>query len=202
MFYKQFDIQLKNRASLSSLTGEFSVTHLAGFQEVKANIGVPGYWIQAVLTEVLVDIFWCRLGQETVYTLPNGKRSEKTVSEKNNWKLLTLLSKGHIPFCSKRSTYPVRTSRGGNDVWNHTRAHFLVKHLEIKACVWREGMCVRVFGKQGKLQRVRIIISTPSPLSQHLKRGFSLSPAPHHPARVHGCQETTSDTGAHGPERL
>lgn len=63
-------------------------------------------------------------------------------------------------------------------------------------------MCVRVFGKQGELQRVRIIISTPSPLSQHLKRGFSLSPAPHHPARIHGCQETSSDTGAHGPERL
>lgn len=117
MFYKKFDFQLKNRASLTCLTGQFSGTHLAGFQEVKANIGVPGYWIQTVLTEVLVDIFWCRLRQETVYTLPNGKRSEETsVSEKKNWKLLALLSKGHIPFCSKRSTYPVRTSRGGNDV--------------------------------------------------------------------------------------
>lgn len=112
MFYKQFIFQLKNRASLSSLTGQFSGTHLAGFHEVKANIGVPGYWIQTVLTEVLVDIFWCRLGQETVYTLPNGKRMKK----KKTWKLVALLSTGHIPFYSKRSTYPVRTSRGGNDV--------------------------------------------------------------------------------------
>lgn len=63
-------------------------------------------------------------------------------------------------------------------------------------------MCVRVFGKQGALQSVPITVSTLSPLSQHLKGGFSLSPAPHHPARVHGCQETSSDTGAHGPERL
>lgn len=63
-------------------------------------------------------------------------------------------------------------------------------------------MCVRVFGEQGALQSVPIIVSTPSPLSQHLERGFTLSPAPHHPARVHGCQETSSDTGAHGPERL
>ncbi|TNN49556.1 hypothetical protein EYF80_040231 [Liparis tanakae] len=39
-------------------------------------------------------------------------------------------------------------------------------------------------------------------LGQHLKRGFSLSPAPHHPARVHGCQEAAGDAGAHGPEGL
>lgn len=71
-----------------------------------------------------------------------------------------------------------------------------------RACLKKENVCVRVFGKQGALQSVTITVSTPSPLSQHLKRCFSLSPAPHHPARVHGCQETSSDTGAHGPERL
>lgn len=45
-------------------------------------------------------------------------------------------------------------------------------------------------------------VSTPSPLSQHLKRGFSLSPALHHPAWVHGCQETSGNASAHGPEGL
>lgn len=59
-------------------------THLAGFQEVKANVGVPGYRIQAVLAEVLVDIFRCRLGQEAVYALPNKKRGEATVSQRKN----------------------------------------------------------------------------------------------------------------------
>lgn len=92
-FYKQFDFQLKDRTSLSNLAGLFSRTHLAGFQEVKANVGVPGYGIQAVLTEVLVDVFWCRLGQEAVYTLPNRKRREEEKnSEKINLKMLTLLS--------------------------------------------------------------------------------------------------------------
>lgn len=55
---------------------QFSHTHLAGLQEVKANVGVTGYRVQAVLAEVLVDVFWCRLGQEAVYTLPKRKRKE------------------------------------------------------------------------------------------------------------------------------
>lgn len=59
----------------------FSHTHLAGFQEVKANVGVTGHRVQAILAEVLVDVFWCRLGQEAVYTLPKRKRRKETVSE-------------------------------------------------------------------------------------------------------------------------
>lgn len=58
-------------------------THLAGFQEVKADVGVTGYRVQAVLAEVLVDIFWGCLGQETIYTLPKKKR--KTVRKTGNF---------------------------------------------------------------------------------------------------------------------
>lgn len=38
-------------------------THLAGFEEVKANVGVTCGRIHAVLAEVLTDVFWCGLGQ-------------------------------------------------------------------------------------------------------------------------------------------
>lgn len=110
----------RGNASTCTCKVRFSPTHLAGFQEVKANVGVTGHGVQAVLAEVLVDVFWCRLGQEAVYTLPKRKRSSKKKKKHNclrkNCKLLTLLSNGHIPFCSNRSTYPVTTSRGGNDV--------------------------------------------------------------------------------------
>ena len=49
-------------------------SHLAGFEEVKANVGVTCGRIQAVLTEVLTDILWCGLGQKAVYTLPEAKK--------------------------------------------------------------------------------------------------------------------------------
>ena len=45
-------------------------------------------------------------------------------------------------------------------------------------------------------------VSTPLPLSENFKWSFSLSPALHHPAGVHGCQESSGDTSAHGPEGL
>lgn len=63
------------------------------------------------------------------------------------------------------------------------------------------AVCARVSECECK-RKVSVGVCAPSPLSQHLKRGFSLSPAPHHPARVHGCQETSGDAGAHGPEGL
>lgn len=49
-------------------------THLAGFEEVKADVGITRGGIHAVLTEVLVDVFRRGLGQETIYALPKGKR--------------------------------------------------------------------------------------------------------------------------------
>lgn len=41
----------------------FPYTHLAGLEEVKADVGVTCGWIHAVLTEVLTDVFWRGLGQ-------------------------------------------------------------------------------------------------------------------------------------------
>lgn len=64
--------------STSTFKVRWSHTHLAGFQEVKANVGVTGHGVYAVLAEVLVDVFWCRLGQEAVYTFPKRKTSKET----------------------------------------------------------------------------------------------------------------------------
>lgn len=47
-----------------------SHTHLAGLEEVKANVGVTCGRIHTVLTEVFTDVFWGGLRQQTVYTLP------------------------------------------------------------------------------------------------------------------------------------
>lgn len=43
--------------------------------------------------------------------------------------------------------YPISTCRGGTDAPNHQQAHFPVKHLEIKGCVWREStyVCLCVY---------------------------------------------------------
>ena len=51
-------------------TGSYS--HLAGLEEVKADVGVPCGRIHTVVIEVLADVFWSGLGQETVNTLPIG----------------------------------------------------------------------------------------------------------------------------------
>ena len=40
-----------------------SHSHLAGLEEVKANVWVTCGRIHTVMTEVLTDIFWCSLGQ-------------------------------------------------------------------------------------------------------------------------------------------
>lgn len=58
---------------------DYHLTHLAGFQEVNDNVWVTCGGIQAVMTEVLVDVFRCRLGQETVYTLPKTKSRKLNV---------------------------------------------------------------------------------------------------------------------------
>ena len=99
--------------------------------------------------------------------------------------------------------YPISTSRGGTDAPKHQQAHFLVKHLRDKrVCLKREYVCVCVCVCVCVRACVCIGVSTPSPLSQHFKRRFSLSPTLHHPGRVHGCQETSGDASAHGPEGL
>lgn len=53
-----------------------SHTDLAGLEEVKANVGVTCGRIHTVLTEVFTDVFWCGLGQQTVYTLPEEKKKK------------------------------------------------------------------------------------------------------------------------------
>lgn len=44
--------------------------HLAGFEEVKANVGVARGGIHAVVAEVLADVFRRGLGQQPVNALP------------------------------------------------------------------------------------------------------------------------------------
>lgn len=56
------------------MAAEICCTNLAWLEEVKANVGVTCGWIHAVMTEVLTDVFWRGLGQDTVYTFPKAKR--------------------------------------------------------------------------------------------------------------------------------
>lgn len=51
-----------------------SHTHLAGLEEVKANVGVTRGGIHTVLTEVFADIFWSGLGQQTVNAFPKPEK--------------------------------------------------------------------------------------------------------------------------------
>lgn len=48
--------------------------HLAGFEEVQANVGVACGGIKAELAEVLADVFRRGLRQQTVNTLPETEQ--------------------------------------------------------------------------------------------------------------------------------
>lgn len=50
-------------------------THLVGSHLVKADVGVPCSWVNAVLAKVLTHIFWCRLWQQSIDTFPETQGS-------------------------------------------------------------------------------------------------------------------------------
>lgn len=50
-------------------------THLVGSHLVKADVGVPCSWVNAVLAKVLTHILWCRLWQQSIDTFPETQES-------------------------------------------------------------------------------------------------------------------------------
>lgn len=136
-------------------------THLAGFEEVKADVGVTCCWIHAVMAEVLTDVFWCGLRKKAVYALPKknksipwGKCNQKKKSSSTVCYGHALVNHNHIAInvttatqqnsvvtfhsVLTRNSYPACTSRGATDAWNLIPAHFLLKHFEIKGCLWKQ----------------------------------------------------------------
>lgn len=67
--------------------------HLAGFEEVQANVGVAGGGVQAELAEVLADVFRRGLRQQTVNALPeteqrplnNSARLKSSLAREGMW---------------------------------------------------------------------------------------------------------------------
>lgn len=64
-FYLYYENYVYDDATASKITPVLvgSHSHLAGLEEVKANVGVACGRIDAVVTEVLTDVFWCGLWQ-------------------------------------------------------------------------------------------------------------------------------------------
>lgn len=61
-------------------------THLVGSHLVKADVGVPCSWVNAVVAKVLTHILWCRLWQQSIDTFP------ETQGEQWSWLLHTMIS--------------------------------------------------------------------------------------------------------------
>lgn len=70
--------------------------HLARLQEVKADVGITCGRIHTVLIEVLTDVFWCGLGQESIYTLPGAQRQKQIQIVLDNSPPLGVTAKQHM----------------------------------------------------------------------------------------------------------